>query len=244
MPAVLVHGVPETAAVWAPLVAHLERDDVLTLQLPGFGCPRPDGFGATKEEYVAWLVDAVEQLQDDGPVDLVGHDWGGGFVLRLVSTRPDLVRSWATDAAGLGHPDFQWHDMAKLWQTPGDGEDFFAQQLAMPVEERAGVFVLFGVPHDDAVAMAAQMDETMASCILSLYRSATEVGREWGPEFQDVPKPGVVIIAADDPLGSAERNRAAAARAGAGLEVLEGVSHWWPLQDPARGAAALARTWA
>ena len=86
MPAVLVHGVPETAEVWDPLRGELARDDVVALRLPGFGCPWPDGFGATKEEYAAWLVAEVAAL--DGPVDLVGHDWGGGLVNRLVSTRP------------------------------------------------------------------------------------------------------------------------------------------------------------
>ena len=65
-----------------------------------------------------------------GPVDLVGHDWGGGFVVRVVSTRPDLVRSWVTDAAGIGDVNFEWHDFAKIWQTPGEGEQFFEQQLA------------------------------------------------------------------------------------------------------------------
>src|SRR3954468_6953618 len=98
MPAVLVHGVPETPAIWEPLVSHLHRDDVITPQFPGFGCPRPDGFGATKEEYVEWLIGELEAI--DGPIDLVGHDWGGGLTVRLVSTRPDLVRSWVTDAAG------------------------------------------------------------------------------------------------------------------------------------------------
>src|SRR5215216_3045053 len=102
MPVVLVHGVPETPAVWGPLRAHLHRADVVALQLPGFGCPRPEGFGATKEEYVAWLVGELERLnaEEAGPVDVVGHDWGGGFVVRLVSLRPELVRSWVTDAAG------------------------------------------------------------------------------------------------------------------------------------------------
>ena len=77
MPAVLVHGVPETSALWDGLVPLLGRDDVVTLQLPGFGTPRPDGFGATKEEYVDWLVGELESRQGDGPIDLVGHDWGG-----------------------------------------------------------------------------------------------------------------------------------------------------------------------
>ena len=125
MPTVLVHGVPETPALWDPLRAHLRRDDVVALQLPGFGCQRPPGFGATKEEYVSWLVAELERLVADGPIDLVGHDWGGGFVVRLVSTRADLVRSWATDAAGLGDPLFEWHELAKVWQTPGAGEAFW-----------------------------------------------------------------------------------------------------------------------
>ena len=94
-------------------------------------------------------------------------------MVRLVSTRPDLVRSWVQDAAGLADPGFEWHDFAKIWQTPGDGEAFWEQQLALSTEERAGVFLAFGVPQDDAMAMGAAIDATMAGCILDLYRSAT-----------------------------------------------------------------------
>jgi pimeloyl-ACP methyl ester carboxylesterase len=140
MTVVLVHGVPETPAVWEPLVALLGRTDVETLRLPGFGGPAPVGFGATKEEYVAWLGAELERIGAAGPVDLVGHDWGGGFVVRVVSTRPDLVRSWVTDAGAIGEPGFEWHDFAKIWQTPGEGEEFFAQQLATPVDDSATVF--------------------------------------------------------------------------------------------------------
>src|SRR3989442_6610522 len=109
MTAVLVHGVPETPAVWKPLRSHLSRTDVVALHLTGFGCPRPSGFSSTKEEYVSWLIGQLEEMALDGPVDLVGHDWGGGFTVRLVSTRPELVRSWVTDAAGIGDIDFEWH---------------------------------------------------------------------------------------------------------------------------------------
>src|SRR4051794_29479959 len=119
MPAVLVHGVPETPVIWDPLAAELSRSDLVTPQFPGFGRPRPDGFGATKEEYVDWLIRELESI--DGPIDLVGHDWGGGLVVRLVSIRPDLVRSWVSDAAGIGDIDFEWHDFAKIWQTAGEG---------------------------------------------------------------------------------------------------------------------------
>jgi pimeloyl-ACP methyl ester carboxylesterase len=76
------------------------------------------------DEYAAWLTGHLETL--DQPIDLVGHDWGAGFTMRLVSLRPDLVRSWVLDAAGLADPGFEWHEFAKLWQTPGDGEAFWS----------------------------------------------------------------------------------------------------------------------
>src|SRR6266566_771546 len=203
MTAVLVHGVPETPVVWGPLRTHLRRTDVATLQLPGFGCPRPAGFGATKEEYVDWLVAELERLRADGPIDLVGHDWGGGLVVRLVSTRPDLVRSWVTDAAGLGDPGFEWHELAKVWQTPDAGEAFWDQQLALPPEQAASTLEAFGVPADRALIMAGWPDATMADCILALYRSAVDVGREWGGDFENVPVPGLTLLASDDPFLSA-----------------------------------------
>jgi len=243
MPAVLVHGVPESGAGWDPLLSQLTRDDVVVLRLPGFGHGRPDGFGATKEEYVAWLVDEVESLPPDEPVDLVGHDWGGGFVVRLVSTRPDLVRSWVTDAASLGHTDVKWHAVARIWQTPGEGEEFFEQQLALPVEQRAAAYELFGVPHDEAVRMAGWVDRTMADCILALYRSALDVGREWGPDFHDIPVPGLVVAPSEDPFLAHDLARAAAARAGAGVVELDGLGHWWMLQDPERSASVLDQFW-
>jgi pimeloyl-ACP methyl ester carboxylesterase len=100
MPAVLVHGVPDTAPMWNPMRAHLQRDDVIALALPGFGTPTPAGFGATKESYADWLT---EQLRTIGePVDLVGHDWGGLLVQRVASMHPELIR---TLACGSGPAD-------------------------------------------------------------------------------------------------------------------------------------------
>ena len=244
MPAVLVHGVPETPAIWDPLRSHLQRDDVIALQLPGFGCPRPAGFGATKEEYVAWLVGELERIAPQGPIDLVGHDWGGGFVVRLVSTRADLVRSWVCDAAGLGDVNFEWHDFAKIWQTPGEGEKFYADNLAIPAEERGAVFELFGVPHDAAIALGKPLDQTMADCILALYRSALDVGKEWAPDFHDIAPPGRILVPSEDAFLAADSSRNSARRTGATITELDGLGHWWMLQDPERGATVLQEFWA
>jgi pimeloyl-ACP methyl ester carboxylesterase len=192
---------------------------------------------------VAWLISELEMLAAQGPVDLIGHDWGGGFVVRVVSTRPDLVRSWVTDAAGIGDIDFEWHDFAKIWQTPGEGEKFFEDQLAASPDERGSVFEMFGVPHDQATALAGWVDPVMAQCILDLYRSAMHVGSEWGPDFRDIPKPGLVIVPGDDPFLSLDGAKSGARHAGASLAELEGIGHWWMLQDPARGAKVLEKFW-
>jgi pimeloyl-ACP methyl ester carboxylesterase len=242
MTAVLVHGVPETPAVWDGLLAVLDRPDAIALSLPGFDSARPAGFGATMDEYAAWLATQLERFGD--PVDLVGHDWGGGFVVRLVSTRPELVRSWVTDAAGIGDVEFEWHDFAKIWQTPQAGEDFWNQQLATPAGERASVFTMFGVPDEPALDLASRINRSMADCILDLYRSAVTVGRQWGPDFAAIPAPGLVIIPGEDPFLSAASATRAAARAGARTAALDGLGHWWMLQDPARAAVVLREFWA
>ena len=52
---VFVHGVPETHRIWRKVQDRIDRPSV-AVSLPGFGCPRPDGFAATKDAYVDWLV--------------------------------------------------------------------------------------------------------------------------------------------------------------------------------------------
>ncbi len=242
MTAVFVHGVPETPAVWDGLLAALDRADTVALSLPGFDSARPAGFGATMDEYAGWLAAELKRMGD--PVDLVGHDWGGLLAVRMVSTRPGLVRSWVTDAAGIGDVEFEWHDFAKIWQTPKAGEDFWAQQLAASTEERAGVFQMFGVPEEPARDLASHLNRTMADCILDLYRSAVDVGRQWGPDFAAIPVPGLAVIPSEDPFLNAASATTAAARAGAKTVALDGFGHWWMLQDPARAATVLREFWA
>ncbi|MGW0650385.1 alpha/beta fold hydrolase [Streptomyces umbrinus] len=84
---VLVHGNPENAAVWGPLLSELRRVDAFTLSPPGFGVPVPEGFAATVDGYREWLVARLEQFRE--PVDLVGHDWGGAHVVQVAMERPD-----------------------------------------------------------------------------------------------------------------------------------------------------------
>jgi pimeloyl-ACP methyl ester carboxylesterase len=148
MTVAFVHGNPETDAIWDALIGHLDRKDVVKLSPPGFGAPVPRGFNATSDDYLAWLVGEVKAFP--APVDLVGHDWGGGHVLRLAMSRPDLIRSWVSDIAGAMDPGYVWHDMAQVWQTPEAGEKAVAEMIAAPMEARAAMFESLGMSADTA----------------------------------------------------------------------------------------------
>ena len=97
---VFVHGNPETDFIWLPLLDELTARsivDFVLLSPPGFGSPTPDDWSATMAEYSGWLRAELDQL--DGPIDLVGHDWGAGHVFGLLASPPASVRSWAADCA-------------------------------------------------------------------------------------------------------------------------------------------------
>jgi pimeloyl-ACP methyl ester carboxylesterase len=180
------------------------------------------------------------------PVDLVGHDWGGGHAIGVAMQRPDLIRSWAMDIAGCLAPDYIWHDMAQIWQTPGRGEEAIAAMTGMPVSQRTETLQSLGVAAPVAQQLAEAIDETMGRCILALYRSAAQptmarVGERLGMAAR---RPGLVIIPTDDGYtGGEHRARWAAERAGAAVAVLPERGHWWMLEDPQSGARALEHFW-
>jgi pimeloyl-ACP methyl ester carboxylesterase len=240
MTVALVHGNPETAAIWDELRAHLGRVDVVCLSPPGFGAPAPAGFGATSDDYVAWLAREVEKLP--GPVDVVGHDWGGGHVMRLACERPDLIRSWTTDIAGGFDPEYVWHDFAQVWQTPGAGEAAVAAMMSAPRADRVAQLTGLGMSKAAAESCAAAANADMGRCILALYRSAAQPAmREFGKQLPKArARPGLVIVATEDPFTGGEvLARRSAEKAGAKVAMLPGLGHWWMCQDPAKGAEVL-----
>ena len=247
MTKVLVHGNPETKAVWRLLIAALaERgvDDVVTLDIPGFGAPLPDGFAGTQAAYASWLADAIAEL--DGPVDLVGHDWGSGHVLGIVADHPDLIRSWAVDIIGLVHPDAVWHDAAQGWRTPDVGEEMVAGMAGAAIEDKIALFESFGMPNDIASDVAPWVNDDMAASILTLYRSADpEDLQALGDRVVAAEhRPGLGLSALEDPYIPASLAPPTVERFGATLVELEGQGHWWMLEDPNPAADALVDFWA
>lgn len=245
MTVVLVHGNPETSAVWDTLAPLLEPAPVVRLSPPGFGAPISPGFTNTVEEYRLWLIGELERF--DHPVDIVGHDWGGSHVMNVAMTRPDLLRSWVCDTIGIFDEDYQWHDLAQTWVTPGVGEAAVDRMVNATLEQRTADIVALGMRNDVALKVAEGQNDAMGQSILRLYRDAAqpEMSRRGEHLESAAARPGLSILTTEDHrVGTDEQRRRAAHRAGAHLEVLDGLGHWWFSQDPERGAAVLNRFWA
>lgn len=238
MTAVFVHGNPDTYRVWNLVRGRIGDVPSVALSLPGFGCPIPAGFTATKEEYVAWLIAALEQQPE--PVDLVGHDWGCLLTMRVASLRPDLVRSWAAGSGPVSSA-YIWHVNAQVWQTSGEGEAWMDR---LDPTAFAATLVGNGIPEDLARDTARRIDPLMKGCILRLYRSAVTLGAEWEPGLADIHAPGLVLWGERDqscPVAFADRlgRDAHAAR----VLTFADCGHWWQVTRADETADALLTHW-
>ncbi|MCD5310631.1 alpha/beta fold hydrolase [Kineosporia babensis] len=246
MTVVFVHGVPETPALWEAVRNQLPVDSV-ALRLPGFGSPHPPTL-TDKNAYAAWLAEELQKI--GGDIDLVGHDWGGHLAMRVVSAFPEAgVRSWVSDVAYGWHPDYQWHPIAALWQQSPEGEQFLASV-------RSGVPGTFGqllgprgLTAEVGDDIDAAHDESMDAAILALYRSAQpNFHADWNPGSIDVP--GLVLVPTGDVMDGVDpadvllQNQEVARMTGARLQELNGVGHYWMLQNPELAADTLRAFWA
>jgi pimeloyl-ACP methyl ester carboxylesterase len=240
MPAVLVHGNPDTGLLWERVQQHLgDQHEVIALDLPGFASPAPDGFSASKEAYADWIIEQIESAAErGGPVDLVGHDWGSLLVQRIASIRPELLHSVAAGGAAVD-VDYPWHEIAQVWQTPGEGERYMEEELTEEVS--VPYLIEHGVPEKYAKRNSWLVPGNK-DCILRLYRSAVKIGEQWQPELEQVSVPAMVIWGRDDPYVPLKWAERLADRMHAELVVLE-CGHWWPYERPRETAEALLRLW-
>jgi len=238
---VLIHGFPETPAIWRLLREHLSEYHVVELQLPGFGCAAPSNWSATKEEYLTWLNEQLSELHDEhGPLDAVGHDWGGGLLVGAVAQRPEFIRSWVCDIAGVFHPDYEWHDFARFMQLQDATEEMVVAVLS------ADLFSSLGIPSDVGSAIASSVDREYARCALALYRSAAQPAMvQWGTRVAGARvRSGLVLKAElDTYVGTLEQATTVASELGATVKVIPDQGHWWMLGNPVGSATLLKEFW-
>jgi len=84
----------------------------------------------------------------------------------------------------------------------------------------------------------------MGRCILGLYRSAVDIGAEWQPAIDAMPKiPALVLWGHGDPFVDPRFGERLATRLDARLEMLSPCGHWWPWERAAETATALQLLW-
>ena len=244
---VFVHGVPETIAIWSPLVDELSTrgvTNIVFLSPPGFGTPSPTGWGASMYDYRNWLLNELNNI--DGPIDLVAHDWGAGHTFSVLAAQPHIVRSWASDCVGMLHPDYIWHDTAQAWQTPDIGEQMVAGMVALSDQDFAAYFSSQGMTPTVAANIKSHLNEDMARCILALYRSAAQPAlAAVGKLFTTAAPPnGLAIIAPNDHYaGTVEDMHHVATTVNATTATIADAGHWWMCSHPEQAASILIEHW-
>lgn len=243
MSIMLIHGVPDTHRLWSPILSELGDIDAVCLDLPGFGVEVPSGFSGTMDAHAAWLGHQLDHAvaRSGHPVHLVGHDWGGLLVQRIAGLHPDKVASWAVGGVAIDE-DYVWHDVARIWQTPGEGEALMAGTdeallVAMLTEAQ--------VPEIHALEMARHGDDRMKDAILNLYRSATSIGDDWGDALPGLTQtPGLVVWGEHDLYASVAVGQKLASRTNARFHEFKACGHWWPYERAGETADLLQQHWA
>lgn len=104
---VLVHGFPDSPAMWAQASAHLVAQGyrAIRVTLPGFEAD-PDTQAPTFDETVARLHATLRHTGALGAT-LVGHDWGAIFLYQLLRQHPDAAGRLVTLEIGAGPPSLR-----------------------------------------------------------------------------------------------------------------------------------------
>jgi pimeloyl-ACP methyl ester carboxylesterase len=160
------------------------------------------------------------------------------------SLRGDLLRSWVSDGLSVLHPEYVWHRYARRWQDAATGTADIEAALSMTIEDRAAPYEAWGLSRTQAHELAGWFDETMGRTILEFYPSVAHVNDEWGPDVGKIDVPGMALAASKDPFVRPELAHTFGRPPAIHVQPLEGVGHWWMLEEPERSARVLEDVWA
>lgn len=207
VPVLLLHGVPQTGAMWAPLVALLGDRRTLVPDLPGLGGsgPTPAYDVVSLAAELAALVAAEVPDVDgrSGRVDVVGHDWGGILALALAGHHPERVRRLA-----VANAPYRDVDPTRAWHVPLAALPWLPERLLTPQAVRWGIAHVWRSPVPPSRELldryaAAYDDPARVRATLAYYRAAARHTdrRLRMTGMPDVaPTEALVVWGAEDPV--------------------------------------------
>lgn len=233
-PIVLLHGNPDSHAVWGGVVAELGRAHrCLAPDLPGFGAsraPRAQELSlAAQGAFVGGLLDALGLDR----VHLVVHDIGAAYGVAYATAHPERLRSMTIFNTSL----FPRHFWARVWQTPVLGElamalvnrPLFVQQLRRGSPRLPRAYAEHAYRAFGRVARRAA---------LRWYRAMRRELAGWDTRFVEATArtPKQVVWGELDPFVP----RPIADRFGAPVRRVAGAGHHVIAEEPALAAGAIA----
>jgi len=238
-PMLLLHGNPDTGAMWSAAVERLQdRFTCLVPDLPGFGGSPAGPRDVETAGMAAWVDGVLDQAAVDGPVHVVAHDFGGPYGCAFAVLHTDRVASISLTNT-LFFAGVRWHFWARVWRTPVLGE---LATLTTP-------YALFrremlrgspGLSEEHLRSAYQALTPATRKHVLRLYRAHPPdiftrpvPGREqsWAQAFQQVAQqiPSQVLWGERDPyLGADNADRFGADR----VVRFADSGHWLPAEDP------------
>ena len=251
---VLLHGVSENAAIWAPLFTKLRHFRLLAVDLPGHGLSDPVAFrrGQVREQARRLIDDILDALGLD-EVPVIGHSLGGMFALWYVATGSGRISEVvAVGEPAVALPGVRVRMPLSLLTVRGLG----TAVLRSPSPR--GVYRALLAQGLGSAEVAAAPDSLIEALRLSVRRpgNARTVGSLMhaidlfrrprpesvltGAELAAIMTPTIFIIGSDDPYLSIERARPSVDQIhGARLYEVPGGHGPW-LVDAQRAADLIA----
>ena len=236
---VFVHGNPGPREDWSDLLPRVgEFARGVAPDFPGYGeAEKPRDFDYTVAGYAKHLDGVLAELGIDR-AHLVLHDFGGPWGLAWAVQHPDKFASATLLGTGV-LIDYRWHHWARIWRTPVVGELFMAAAPSWGFK--------FLIGRENPRLSGQDLDKRYQAfrpwptkrAVLKLYRSTSEsMLAAPAPRLRELDRPALVLWPTADrylPGEQAERQREAFPSAR--VELIEGLGHWFFVEDPERVAA-------
>ena len=218
---VLLHGVSESAAIWAPLFTKLPHRRLLAVDLPGHGLSDPTAFrrGQVREHARLLIEDILDALRLD-EVPVIGHSLGGMFALWHVAAGSGRISAVvAVGEPAVALPGVRVRMPLSLLTVRGLGVAVLRSPSTHRVYRR---LLARGLGSADAAAAPYPLIEALrlsarrpenARTVASLMHAIDRFRRPrpesvlTSAELAAIMTPTIFIIGSDDPYLSIERAR-------------------------------------
>lgn len=236
-PILLLHGNPNSSYLWRRLIPRLARfGRAVAPDHYGFGqSDKPADADYSVPGYVRYLEEFTAALGLDR-LHVVVHDFGGPFGLGFAIRHPQRILSLVIMNTII-YADYEWHPLAKIWRTPGEGERWMAgwtRERFIEGRRKSLAHPENLTPADLDAYYEPIADPAMRAAVLRLYRNTTPSDHpEWEEGLRRLNVPALIIWGRQDPYIPVETaGRFHRDLPGSSLFILDDASHFVQEDQP------------